>query len=291
MEILGLSVPEGTPYAVALLVLGLPGAYVVSQFLARWGARRYDSQVGLILGKLGFYPVVAVVLAMTLRVLGVSLTPFLGAAGIFGIAIGFASQTSVSNIISGFFLIGERAFIVDDIIQVGSTTGRVVSVDMLSIKIRAFDNRFIRIPNETLIKSELINFTRFPIRRIDIPVGIAYRSDPERARETLLGVAEDYPLALRSPEPQVWMDGFGESSFNLRLTAWAQTQVFGEARNELYVRIRRSLMEEGIEIPFPHRTLVFDPAANPEPRSDRERDPSTPFPEGPPEARRSGSSP
>ena len=79
----------------------------------------------------------------------------------------FASQTSVSNIISGIFLISEQPFQVGDLIKVGETKGVVLSIDLLSIKLRTFDNQLVRIPNENLIKNELSNITRFPIRIVE----------------------------------------------------------------------------------------------------------------------------
>ena len=112
--------------------------------------------------------------------LGVKLTALLGAAGIVGIAVGFASQTSVSNIISGLFLISEKPFAIGDVLKVGGTTGIIQSIDLLSIKIRTFDNLFVRIPNEKILSSEVTNITRFPIRRMDIVFQVDYGQDLAR---------------------------------------------------------------------------------------------------------------
>src|SRR5699024_2454555 len=117
---------------------------------------------------------------------GISLAPLLGAAGIAGVALGFASQTSVSNIISGLFLIAESPFKVDDIITVKSTTGVVLSIDILLVKLRTFDNQYVRIPNETLIKTEVTNITRFPIRRLNTTISVAYKEDIGQVREILM---------------------------------------------------------------------------------------------------------
>lgn len=107
----------------------------------------------------------------------------LRAAGIAGIAIGFASQTSISNIISGLFLISEKPFAVNDVIKAGDTTEIVLSIDLLSIKMRTFDNLYIRVPNEKIIKEELTNVTRFPIRRLNIDISVAYKEDLARVKE------------------------------------------------------------------------------------------------------------
>ncbi|MEX2526990.1 MAG: mechanosensitive ion channel family protein [Gemmatimonadota bacterium] len=248
-----------------VLGLGVPLVYGASRWLNALVAKRYNPQRGLVAGKLLLYPGVILVVVTTLSELGFSLAPLLGAAGIVGIALGFASQTSVSNIISGFFLIGEQPFVVDDVIQVGDTVGRVLSVDMLSVKLRTFDNRFVRIPNENMIKSQVINITRFPIRRADLLVGVAYKENVERVRLVLLEVARVNPLVLMEPEPTVFFDGFGDSAINLRFTVWATKENFVKLKNILQEEIKARFDAEGIEIPFPHRSLYAGSATDPFP--------------------------
>jgi len=174
---------------------------------------------------------------------------------VLGIALGFASQTSVSNVISGLFLIAERPFVVDDLIEVGGVTGRVVSIDTLSVQLRTFDNRMVRIPNETLVKSQMINITRYPIRRVDVRIGVAYKEDAAHIRALLLDIAEQNPTCLMEPEPVVIFDGFGESSLNFLFGVWATQQNFLKLKNGIQEDIKARFDAEGIEIPFPHRTL------------------------------------
>ncbi|RXM22074.1 mechanosensitive ion channel, partial [Citrobacter sp. AAK_AS5] len=90
-----------------------------------------------------------------------------------------------SNLISGLFLVMERPFVVGDVITVDDVTGEVLTIDMLSTKLRTFDNLYVRMPNETIIKSRVTNLTHFPIRRIDLRLGVAYREDLARVRAVL----------------------------------------------------------------------------------------------------------
>lgn len=248
-----------------VLALGVPVVYGASRWLNAVVSKRYNPQRGLVAGKLLLYPGIILVLVTTLGELGFSLAPLLGAAGIVGIALGFASQTSVSNIISGFFLIGEQPFVVDDIIQVGDTVGKVLSVDMLSVKLRTFDNRFVRIPNENMIKSQVINITRFPIRRADLVVGVAYKENVERVRLVLLDVARVNPMVLMEPEPLVFFDGFGDSSIDLRFAVWTTKENYLKLKNSLQEEIKARFDSEEIEIPFPHRSLYAGSATDPFP--------------------------
>jgi len=241
--------------ALVLLFVGLPLAFALAKWIRSWVTRTTTPQRGLVVGKLFWYSGVAGIVVTVLLELGFNLAPLLGAAGILGIALGFASQTSVSNVISGFFLMAEQPFVVDDIIEVGSTVGRVLSIDMMSVKIRTFDNRFVRIPNEQIIKSEVTTVTRFPVRRVEVSVGVAYKEDMGRVRKILLEVAEANPRCLIEPAPVVVFKGYGESSLDFLLGAWAAREHWLELKNTIHEDIKKRFDQEGIEIPFPHRTL------------------------------------
>jgi len=251
--------------ALVLLLVGLPLAYALAKWIRSWVTRTTTPQRGLVVGKLFWYSGVAGIVVTVLLELGFNLAPLLGAAGILGIALGFASQTSVSNVISGFFLMAEQPFVVDDVIEVGGTVGRVLSIDMMSVKIRTFDNRFVRIPNEQIIKSEVTTVTRFPVRRVDVNVGVAYKEDIGRVREILLEVAEANPRSLIEPAPIVVFKGYGDSSLDFLLGVWAARAHWLELKNTIHEDIKNRFDEERIEIPFPHRTLYAGAETTPIP--------------------------
>ncbi len=260
-----LAAPAGLFRSALLLAVGLPAAWVVSRWIRGYATRLYNPQKGLIAGKLVFYPFALVILISVLRELGFSLAPLLGAAGILGIALGFASQTSVSNIISGFFLLAEEPFKVGDVITVGDVTGSVLTIDMLSVKIRTFDNKMVRIPNEALVKSQVTTVTRFPIRRVDLPVGVAYREDIGRVRRILLEVAEANPLVLMEPEPLVIFQGYGNSSIDFLFAVWAKRESWLAVKNQISEDVKVRFDEEGIEIPFPHVSVYAGSVTEPFP--------------------------
>lgn len=224
-----------------------------------------DAQRAMILRRVSFYGIAGLFTASALVGLGFDLAVLLGAAGILTVALGFASQTSASNVISGLFLLGERPFAVGDVIRVGGTTGEVLSVDLLSVKLRTFDNLFVRIPNETMIKSEVTNLRRFPIRRIDLQVGVAYKENLRTVREVLMEVADRNPLCLEEPAPLIIFQGYGDSSINHQFSVWANTDRFLELRNSIPLEIKEAFEEHDIEIPFPHRTLYTGSATEPFP--------------------------
>lgn len=250
---------------ICLILIGLPAVWFLSRLAARISSGRFSGQGQMILRKVILYlGVIMIALAVTQQ-LGFHFTALLGAAGIIGIAIGFASQTSVSNIISGLFLIAERPFAVGDVVRIGGHTGIVMSIDLLSLKLRTFDNQFVRIPNEMLMKQELVNITRFPIRRVDTTVSVAYKEDLDRVRDVLLDMARKHTKVLDEPEPLVMLTTYNNSSVDFLFAVWCVKSDFFEIKKTLVPDIKKRFDEEGIEIPFPHVSLYAGSKTDPLP--------------------------
>lgn len=249
--------------AIIIVVLGWVIARLASRGVARFAKRYTAAQETMLARSITFYLILAVVLTSALRELGFDLSVVVGAAGILTVAAGFASQTSASNVISGLFLIGERSFVVGDFIKVGGTIGEVLSIDLLSVKLRTPDNLYVRVPNETLIKTEITNLTRHPIRRIDLTFGVAYRTDLNALLRILNTVAERNPLSLIEPKPLFIFLGFGDSALNIQYSVWAKRENFLDLKNSIQREIKEALDANGIEIPFPQRTLTPDAGGAP----------------------------
>lgn len=250
---------------VILLIAGLVVAKILGSATRRLASKYMDAQRTQLFRRLVFYLVLSLFIVSALHQMGFKLSVLLGAAGILSVAVGFASQTSASNIISGLFLIGERPFSVGDIIKIDDTWGEVLSIDLLSVKLRTFDNLYVRIPNENLIKSQVTTVTRFPIRRIDIKVGVAYKEDVSQVRQVLFDVADKNPLCLEEPKPLFIFLGFGDSSLDLQFSVWGLKENFLDLKNAITEEIKVAFDRAGIEIPFPHRTLYTGSVTDPFP--------------------------
>jgi len=251
--------------AFILLSIGVMLAKLVSTTAVRIVGQSMDSHKSMLLKRGSYYLILLLFLISALHELGFNLSVLLGAAGLLSVAIGFASQTSASNLISGLFLVAERPFSVGDVIRVGSTTGEVLSIDLLSVKLRTYDNLFVRLPNESLIKSEVTTLTRFPIRRLDIKVGVAYKEDLAKIRSLLAEVADKNPICLEEPKPQYMFQGFGESSMDIQYSVWTKRENFVDLKNTIHEEIKNAFDANGIEIPFPHRTLYSGSVTDPFP--------------------------
>lgn len=190
-----------------------------------------------------------------LRAVGVDLVSVLGAAGVAGVAIGFASQTALSNLISGVFLVTERSFSIGDYVRITGLEGHVESINMLSIYLRQPDNALIRIPCETIIKNPVINFTREELRRCDFELGVDYSTNLEQVRSVILDVVAEQPLLKKKPEPVIQFVGYGDSSLDLKVGAYCSAKEYHAARYAFAWGIMQAFGKAGISIPFPIRDV------------------------------------
>lgn len=239
-----------------ILTLGLPLTAIAGRVMRNLTSERFSPEVGLMLGRAVRWLLFGVVIATVLAQFGVNLGAALGAAGIVGIAVGFAAQTSLSNVISGFFLLGEKPFRVGDLIEVDGVMGTVDKIGMISASIRTPDNKSVRIPNETLVKSKVANITGNPIRRYNMEVGVAYDEDIEHVMQVLRDVADQNKHCLDEPEPLVLFLGFGDSSINFLFGVWMVCEDYLLVRNSIAAEVQKAFIREGIEIPFPHRVIA-----------------------------------
>jgi small-conductance mechanosensitive channel len=244
-------------------VLVMVAAVLVAKLLAKVASNllaRTSAQHQMLGRRVVSYSVLAVGAISALHELGFSIGALLGAAGIVTVALGFAAQTSASNLISGLFLLAERPFVVGDVVRIGGTTGEVLSIDWLSVKLRTFDNLYVRVPNESVVKSEVFNLTFFPIRRLELRLGVPYTSDLKRVRDLLLDAAHGHPLCLEEPKPSVFIDNLGASMIEMQLFVWSARENLFDAKNALNDAIKLALAREGVEMPPLTRFMAIEAA-------------------------------
>lgn len=253
--------------ALMLLLIGFIVAKLFSFYTVKFSGKVFVPQTTKLIQRVVYYFIFFLFLCSALLEMGFNLSVLLGAASVLTVAIGFASQTSASNFISGLFLMAERSFTIGDVIKVGSTVGEVLSIDLLSVKVRTYENLFVRLPNEALIKSEVTTLTKFPIRRLDMKIGIAYKENIAHVKAVLDKVAANNPLCLEEPKPVFIFQGFEESSLGLQFSVWAKRENFLELKNSMYEQIKLAFDEAEIEIPFPHVSIYTGSVTKPFPVS------------------------
>jgi small-conductance mechanosensitive channel len=242
--------------AIIIMVVGILLSRVAGSVTAKLVGKKINPHVAKISKKVVSYTIIGISFITALD-LFIEVSTLLAAAGIAGIAIGMAAKTSVSNIISGIFLLADRPFEIGDAVDIGGDAGEVIDISLFSARLRTFDNKYLRIPNETVATAKIINLTHYDLRRLEILVGIAYSEDVGKALEVISSVVKKEKLVLADPEPLVMATGFGDSSIDLSVRAWVQRTELLSARTELMIGIKKALEDSDIEIPFPTRTLHF----------------------------------
>jgi len=218
-----------------LTLIGIPLVRWCSGWLAALCSKRLSRHVAILVGQLVFYGGLLFIAVTVLHELGFNISALLGAAGVLGIAVGFAAQTSIANIISGFFLLFERPFSVGDIIKSVDTVGYVESVDLLSVRVRTLDNKMVRLPNEMVLKQSLSNFTYYPIKRVDCVMSLPYKDDVEQAKQVVQAVVANNPLFVQDPVPVVSLFKMAQHDFDteikcfLMIRVWVPTNKFRSA--------------------------------------------------------------
>ncbi len=194
---------------------------------------------------------------LALGAFGFDLDKFTILAGAFGVGIGFGLQTIVNNFVSGLILLFERPVNVGDMIQMGEQNGELKRIGLRASVLRTLDGSEVIMPNSKLISDEVINWTLSDQqRRLEIKVGVAYGTDPERVLEILVGVAQAHPDILDDPGPKALFVNFGDNSLDFMLRGWtSHYDRWVEIHSELMVAINRALDEAQISIPFPQRDL------------------------------------
>lgn len=223
---------------------------IISVLVKRFLINKSSLQTQHIVNKIIHYSAFTVIVVTIFNRLGINISAILGAAGIAGIAIGFAAQTSISNVISGLFVITERAFKIGDIIEIAGTIGTVQAINLLSVVLKTFDSQYVRVPNETIIKANLINYSHFPYRRVRTEFTVPYGTDLRKLEGLLLDTARRNQFCVDDPAPSLLWSAFAPSGINLTLLSWTKIDDFVNLRNSIFIDVNDTLTKAGIEIPF-----------------------------------------
>lgn len=209
--------------------------------------------------KVTAYVIYPLTFVAVLGVFGIPLSGIGAAVGLIGLGISFALKDVIANFISGIMILVNRPFKIGDQIKVDGEEGTLQDIQLRASKIRTFDGREVIVPNSNLYSNIVVNYTAYDSRRFEVVVGIDYDDDIETAREIAKEVLEEAETVESDPEPQVLTDELGGSSVNLKLRGWTSSSRAGivQASSEVTQLIKDRYDEEGIDIPYPIRTVYM----------------------------------
>ncbi|MBT6787449.1 MAG: mechanosensitive ion channel, partial [Acidiferrobacteraceae bacterium] len=247
--------------AVVILTLGLWLSGRVASIINK-GAKRsrhIDDTLRPFLSSLARYAILIVTIISVLARVGVQTTSIVAALGAMGLAVGLALQGTLQNISAGLMLLVLRPFQVGDYIDASGISGTVETIGLFSTEMTTYDGIYQAVPNVSLWNTSILNYSRLPTRRLDVPVGIAYEDDIEKAMALLLDHLQQDSRVMSEPAPQVLVTGLGESSVDLSLRCWTQRTDFWTLKFELNKNAKLWLDTAGISIPFPQRDVHLIP--------------------------------
>ncbi|MGK0189449.1 MAG: potassium efflux system protein, partial [Verrucomicrobiales bacterium] len=245
--------------ALVMLVLTTVAAKNVPGLLELTLLRRINLEPG---GNFAFtttirYVIVIIGIVLAFGKIGISWSNVQWIAAAVTLGIGFGLQEIFANFVAGLILLFERPIRLGDVVTIGDASGKVTQIRIRATTILQFNNRELVVPNKELITGTLINWTLSDgILRIEVPVGIAYGSDTEKAREILLRLASENDRVLKDPKPDVLFTAFGDSALNFQLRAHVGSIVdMLPAKNELFFAVDHAFSKAGIEIAFPQTDI------------------------------------
>jgi small-conductance mechanosensitive channel len=197
---------------------------------------------------------------MILKEVGVDIAPLLAGVGIAGLAIGFGAQTLVRDFLTGFFILMENQYRVGDVVKIGDHAGLVEKIKLRTTVLRDLQGIIHIIPNGEV---QSVNNMTYEWSRVVLDIGVAYKEDVDRVIQVLQGVGkkmkkEEYFSQIMLEDPQILgVDDFGDSQVTIKMLAKTCPLKQWEVARELRRRIKYAFDKEGIEIPFPHRTLFL----------------------------------
>lgn len=219
----------------------------------------FDRRTAPLFGNVATALVIAVALYLFLVIWGIDATGWLASAGIAGVAIGFAAKDTLSNLFAGVFIIADGPYRIGDYIVLDDgVRGEVVQIGLRSTRVQTRDDVNITIPNSVIGMSKIVNQSGGPdsSMRVRIPVGVSYDSDVDQVKRVLDEIAAQESRVAAQPAPRVRFRRLGASSLEFELLVWvAEPSLRGGTTDALLSEIIKRFRSEGIEIPFPQRTV------------------------------------
>ena len=251
--------------AIAIIIVGMIIARMVSNGANRvMRARHIDATVADFLSALLRYGVIAFTLIAALGRVGVQTASVIAVLGAAGLAIGLALQGSLSNLAAGVLLVTFRPFRAGEYVDLGGVAGTVLNVQIFSTTLRTVDARIVVIPNGKIIANNIINFSREPVRRNEIIIGVSYEADIDQVKQILTDIIQSDERVLKDREMTVRLNELGASSVDFVIRVWSNSSDLQNVRWDLLERIKKAFDANGISIPYPQMDVNFKRVKAPE---------------------------
>jgi len=256
-----------------LAIIVMVGSYFVAKYVSKLvgklvGKKVQQDSIKNAIARVSAVVVVALGLFMALGVmnLGKALTSLLAGAGVVGLAIGLALQGTLANTFAGLILSFRKKIQIGHWVETTGFSGEVMDINLKDFTLKEADNNIVVIPNKTILDNPLKNYSLTTKMRVFIKCGVGYESDLEQVEQLTKDViANTFEQVKSSDDVEFYYTEFGGSSINYLCRFWIDAESMLEklkAKTQAIIEIKKAYDKEGINIPFPIRTLQFDNKLN-----------------------------
>jgi small-conductance mechanosensitive channel len=246
--------------ALLVFVLGLFGIKIIVTLFKRMLKRgKMPGIMADFLGKFVSALLTILLIVLVIGFLGVEISGvFIGLSAALGLILAFGMQDTLNNLFAGIWLATLRPIQMDEVVEVQGFKGKVTGLSVMVTELLTPDNTYITIPNRQVWGSPIKNDTRMPQRRVDVDVGVAYGGDLSKSIDIAMNMMKGNKMVLSDPVPDVVVTALADSSVNLQLRAWTNTDNYWTLKGWLTKNIKLVYDKEGIEIPFPQMDIHMD---------------------------------
>ena len=268
MEFLGFTLDIASLTESAISLLLKVGLALLIFIVGRWLAKKAVTVANrvMIRGRMNdtaanflsrlLYGVLLVIIALAaLSKVGVQTTSVVAILGGAAVAVGLSLKDQLSNFAAGIMIVTFRPFVKGDYVQISSYTGTVAEITLVNTHLTTINNHDVIIPNSDITTSAVINYTALPNRRVDITIGVGYDANIKTAKELILRLAKENPVAFSDPAPIVRVTNLGDNSVDLTLNVWTTNADWWSMQCDLLEQFKYVFDSEKIDIPFPQRSV------------------------------------
>jgi small conductance mechanosensitive channel len=251
-------------HAALIVVVTVALSQVVRKATLKAFGNHSDRPAARISARFGAYLIAAAGLMYVLNALHVKIGPLVGALGIGGIALAFALQDTLQNLVAGVILQARRPIRHGDQVEVGRYEGTVLDIDLRNVLLRTYDGLDVYLPNRLVLEGPIVNYTISPLRRLSLNIGVGYHTDLARAQQCLVDAVSRVEAVASDPPPAAWVTEFGESAIEFTVLFWYSVAEHSlwDVRSAVAISMQRALHDDGIEIPYPTRAIAVDLTAH-----------------------------
>ena len=238
--------------ALAVLCVGLLVATIVKRAVKKSSVknRKLDnSAAGFITGLVSLLVYLGLFITI-LAILGFSTEGIITAFGSVALAVSLGLQNTLSSLTNGIVLIFTKPFVAGDYVDIGGTAGTVKEIKLFSVKLVTIHNITVIVPNSTVLNSVITNYSRLPVRRLDLVVPVSYSADLAQVKKVVIDIVNADARVEQSPEPFFRVTEYGPSSLLFTLRVWIKTGDFWATKFDLMEQIIEGFKANGLKIPF-----------------------------------------